>query len=72
MDPTHPHNQIENASAPLRLCARTPVPDGDRVLHPGVRKMASMGSCPAVHSSNWWRTLVGCRHHLASRPQSGV
>ena len=26
--PTHPHNQLENASAPLRLCARPPVPDG--------------------------------------------
>ena len=22
MDPTHPHNQVETASAPLRLCAR--------------------------------------------------
>ena len=26
--PTHPHYQVENAFAPLRLCARPPVPDG--------------------------------------------
>ncbi|MGI6301313.1 MAG: hypothetical protein ACOX52_09695 [Verrucomicrobiota bacterium] len=28
MDPTHPHDQIEHALAPLRLCARPPDGNG--------------------------------------------
>jgi len=69
MEPTHPHGQVENATAPLRLCARFSGSGGESAYH--FRTTSSWKSgAGSLSGSMEWTIRRGSQNVLIQPPTS--